>query len=249
LGAVAGRWPEALTVLVQATGDAPAQAAALLEYGPPPGAPLPVAQAWIDLARKSPAGAERIGMLTHAELLLERALPALNGADAKRAHAALDQILPQIPLDPARINWTTLTAAEWERIPAPIYPLTARVDRSDSGLVLEPGESVRVVPHPTETWSFLVEVKDHVVCTWKGVERSVSLELNDGNTITHITHRLGSQGYLYGSVLMWFDVNQKKQVGVINGPGRLWFGPSTDRTVEGSTNGTIRLKIVRLDGE
>lgn len=249
LGAVAGRWAEALPLILMGSGDPLLQAAAKLEaaqHAPT----LELAQAWIDAARKTATGPEQIGLLKHAERGLEQLLPGLVGDDAQRARTLLDGILPQIPLDPALVDWDKLTALQWDRLPGVTLSLVARPDRTDSGVLLEPGESVRIVAHPTDTWSFVVDSKEHVVTGWRGKPTSVGIMTGDGNGGSRYGYvRLGVQGIPYGAVLMWIDTNKRQLADEITGPGHVWLGPSSEHTAESNCTGAIRVKIIHPPGD
>jgi hypothetical protein len=251
LGPVAGRWQEALPVLVRATEDAPIQALAAKESEPMamPAEIAQAAQGWMDLAAKTTNLEERGGMQKHALALFQRASTGLQGIEQEKAKQSIAALQAKIPLDLEKIDWAAITAAEWEHLPGTAIPVVGKVDRTDTSIVLKEGESVRVVPHPTETWNFALTDNSAVTPDWKGVERTVSILINDpqnGGTRTLI-HRCGAQGHLYGAMLMWTDVNRKLRAGVITGPGKVFFGPSSDRMGEKSVTGALRVKIVAVD--
>lgn len=260
----AGRWDDALPLL-QRSGDDGLAAVAKMEAAKPANSAerLLVADAWHELGRKS-SGEDRIGMYRRALAWYALAAPDLGGEDAARVKQTVAQIKPLVPLDLDHVDWSTLTAEDWERIAAPTVLVQAKLDRTDPQVVLADQQAVRIVPHPTETWTFGVyDLTAKVVCGWRG-QPTVALLQNTGSRVRvggggpagggggggAVGNRrvtLGVNGLPYGSLLMWFDPNEKSAAGVITGPGKLWLGPSTDRTAESEASGAIRVKIIPVE--
>ncbi len=251
----ANRWDEALPLLRRIADEPALQAAAALDQ--PVAPPLPSAKAWAELAAKRRPGAgprsaatpEQTGMRVRALALYRAALPALKGPDRQVADAAIADLEPQIPLAACDVDLVNLTAAQWDRLPYPIIPLVAKLDTTDVNLPLAAGEAVRVVPRPTDTWSFQVaDSSKPLVTDWHGTEHIVNLILS-GNTNgpSRVAVDLGLQGHPYGAVLMWVDPNHKLVAGIIAGPGRLMLGPASGHQSENGTSGSIRIKLVPLE--
>lgn len=249
LGPVAGRWAEALPLLARASGDPLLQKAAEGELAAStPMQVLQVAETWMEALKRS-KGEERVGMLKHVHELVTRALPDLTGISKTKADQLIATVEPQIPLDLDQVDWSTLTGAQWERIAAKPIPLLAKTDRTDSGITLAAGETVRVVANPDDRWSFQLvgEEKTPLVTDWKGVRRLYTYTISDDNGVRSVTISLGLQGILYGAVVAFTDVNNRMRAGIIRGPGKLMLGPASNRRGEAGTAGTMRVKIVPVD--
>lgn len=251
----AERWAEALPLLAR-SGEPALVAMAQMEVARPAtvAEQLQVADAWADLGRKSPAGDDRNGALARAVHWYRQAAAAAGDEDAAKAKAAVALILPQLPLDLAKVDWNALSAQDWERIQAPVVTVQAKLDRSETQITLLDRQSVRIVAHPTDTWTFgVASLPKKVVCTWQGQPTSVVLRsTNNGGqggnrSVRARTVVLGLDGMPYGSLLMWLNPNEKQAAGIIAGPGKLWLGPSSDRTDESEVTGAIRVKIVPVD--
>jgi hypothetical protein len=248
LGPIAGRWQEAVPVLGRASGEAHLQKAAMAEVAATnPTEVLLAAEIWMDVTKRT-KGEERIGILKHVFDLAQRVKPQLAGISQTKAVKLIDTAEAQIPLDLSQVEWSKLTGKQWDRIAAPEISLLAKTDRTDSGIILADGETVRVVPNPEDRWSFNLAGEDAPVVTgWKGVPRLYKFTVNDSNGIRSMTVMLGVQGILYGAVVAFTDVNKRKLAGNISGPGKLWLGPASNRKGETGTSGTIRVKIVPVD--
>ncbi len=249
LGMVAGRWSEALPVLARASDEPAIKALAERETAAAQPPQLrEAAQAWLDAAKTVKVD-ERVGVLKHALELAQRALPGLTGAEQQQEQQFIAKTILQIPLELDQVDWGKLTAEQWERIPAPVIPLVSKIDRTDTQVLVAEGASVRVVPHPTDMWSFvLADTPTPTVTDWKGVRRSYTYTTTDDTGFTHkLTVGLGVQNFLYGAVLMWTDVNHKRLAGVISGPGKIWIGPSSTHQGEVTTSGAIRVKLVPVE--
>ena len=245
LGMVAGRWAEALPVLRRATEEPTIQQLAERDAtAATPAQTFQSAQAWLNFS-KTAKTEERVGVITHALALGQAAMPGLVGSERMLAEQFIAKLTLQIPLDLDTVDWSTLTAEQWDRIPTPSLSVIAKIDRTDSGYVLTEGEVVRVVPHPTDTWSFiLADSQAPFVTDWHGAQRSYTFTDTVNGVPRRLTLALGVQGFLYGAVLAWTDLNHRMRPGIVHGPGKLWVGPSSDHKGETTTSGAIRFKIV-----
>lgn len=249
LGPVAGRWNEALPLLQRATTEPWLQKTAEGEVAA--STPMQVwqaAEAWMEVLKRT-KGDERIGILKHVRDLAQRALPNLTGITKTKAEQLIAKVEPQIPLDLDQVDWSTLTGAQWERIAAKPISLVAKIDRTDTGIILAEGEVVRVVANPDDRWSFQLagEEKSPVVTDWKGVRRLYTYTISDDNGVRRVTISLGLQGILYGAVVAFTDINNRMRAGIIRGPGKLMLGPASNRKGEVGTSGIMRVKIVPVD--
>lgn len=180
---------------------------------------LQLAQAWDERIRVTRDRGLRAAVMARAVHWYGQALPGLDGLTASQATARHEELALQVPLtQPA--DWTTLTELDWRRIPGKAMTVDAKKS-NDPGFRLDQGESLRVVPHPEDTWKTGGKTYD-----WRG----------SGS---------GSGDVATGGLWVKRDDGPLEAPGIITGPvtrirlGQLWSGSFGE--------GTIRVKLVPVE--
>jgi hypothetical protein len=189
-----------------------------------------IADGWYEAAEERSWSDYREAILAHCLDWYRKAIKnGLKGASKDMAERRLAEVEMQVPLDLSTINWKKhkLSEREWHRIKAPIVEVNAKQVLCDTGLQLETGQVVRVVPHPTDEWEIIEQWGDRFRCTWRG-DRNVT--------------------YAYGG---WYDgemglskakTGALQKVGEFHGPGHLYIRRHDDEC----GIGVIRVKIVPI---
>jgi hypothetical protein len=232
----ARRWDDGMPMLANGS-DAGLAKLAQMELDKPGEAAerAQLADAWFEAARKPVGKDDRIPMLSRALSWYGEALGGLTGLQKDGVAKRMAEIEKQLPIDVDNIDWKTLTAGQWDRIKAPIVTVQMRLDRTDAQVVLKAGERVRVVAHPSETWTVDLGTWGGVVTTnWRG--RKMPAAAMSG------VHRMAA-------MLCWIDNGAKQNCGIIAGPGKLYLGPNSDWWYNPERNGSIRAKIVPVEDD
>jgi hypothetical protein len=202
----ARRWDEAVPMLAHG-GDAVWRKPAEMELAVPagPGQRLELADGWYDLGAKAKDPAKE-ALWEHALTWYREAVPGLTGISATRVATRITEIEDFLPL--VDVDWNALTARQWERLRAPAKTVSVQSDHVPAGVTLTAGQKVRVVPHPTDTWSLSGFGIDATV-GWKGYTLA------------------GKQGdHLIGALVVYVG-NATFEPGVIEGTGAMSFGHIT----------------------
>jgi hypothetical protein len=195
---------------------------------------------WFAAMKKS-YGPAKQSMAIRSHYWYSRAKPQLSGITQLRITQQLEDLAEYIPLD--QVNFETLTAKQWDRLPVKPIDVLAEDQRQDVGLVLKKGMTVRVVPHPSERWTM-----DYHNYTWRNIGNvfdtnalGLEGEENNGRTIR------GENKIRLGCLVMTLEKHAPVVAGVITGEGRVYLGPNMPGTGEG--RGKIRVKILMVDEE
>ena len=105
-------------------------------------------------------------------------------------------------------------------------------------VTLKPGERVRVVPHPSDSWT-CQSWNGMVTSTWSGTDA-------DTNSIDFFSFTIPYSRFRFGELLVQVDKGDVQRCGVVNGPGNLWMMPNRPN---GKNTGEIRIKLVPVDDE
>jgi hypothetical protein len=235
----ARNWDDALPMLRLGTDQALATVAKM-EADKPAGAEelLQVGDAWYAVARTlgkddRPAAQER------SLYWYQKAVTGLAGLTKDQCAKRIAEIDKSIPFDPETVNWATITPGQWDKAPGKVITVKAKDGRTDAG-VLKPGQRMRLVPHPADTWTYPKTLsKVPITCGWKGDDR--------GRTWGHGGR--GAPQRPYGVLLARLDGNDVPAHGVVTGPGKLSFAPHAYEDDLAEANGAIRVKLVPADEE
>lgn len=264
------QWDEGVRVLALGN-DQVLKTVAEMEVMKPEGSAQQVelADHWHKLASKT-FGSQKEQMIARSVYWYGKAQPDLKGITKDRVAQRLSELNDQLPY--TKFNYARdLTVKQWERIPVKSVTLSATSSRQDTGLVLTRGMRVRIVPHPTETWSF-----NYSRYTWNHYETKQPISnIFDTNCWGYDekakTARTMSSDAAYpraiGAVVMCIESGQANLAGLLKGEDQTAFVKYDNKTIEGSLSGlgkvfiganlpgngkgtgSIRVKICVLDEE
>jgi hypothetical protein len=230
------RWSEGLVMLANGPEGALRDAATSDLLNPSAEAEiLQMADAWYDLGKKSGEKQVKLGAQERALLWYMKIQTSVTGLAKTKVTQRIDEIDKTLPLDLDRIKWDRVTPNQWNKLKGQTFQVEARVDRTPSGVTLKAGESIRVVPHPTDTWKFTGYWGD-MECTAKGRPAPETVFF-DGWSSDIRTHG-------FGAVMSGIGTSKRMPAGVITAEttGVLWFEPN--RGDVDSAKGSIRVKLI-----
>lgn len=195
---------------------------------------LQLADAWYDLAAKQRGKDDRIGMQARAMHWYQQSLIGLEGLARERVAKRVAELDKLLPLDHDNIDWDNLTASQWEKLKGRVAQVNARVDRFDPQIQLGPDDRVRVVPHPTDRWTLMLD-------RWAGEGRAESCDWRGYDSGVRYFH---GGSFNLGALLVWVENGERSNAGIIRGPGRVYFAPHIVGWVVGDRTGIIRVKLV-----
>jgi hypothetical protein len=159
-------WERALPLLARGS-DAILTKAASAELNAPSKASerTPVADQWYDLGKRT--SATKQPFWRHALTIYEAAKPELTGVSLALVEKRIAEIEAYLPLGDD-IDYDKLSAGQWEKLKGRLVTVDAGRGVVASGLTLARNQKVRVVPHPTDTWSVTDNRGTVLQATWKG---------------------------------------------------------------------------------
>lgn len=237
------RWGDALPMLVLGA-DAELAKVAQMELDKPANAEerLQVADAWYELYRKATAKEDKGGMSARAMNWYQQAVKGMQGLAKERVDKRIAELDKVIPLDLNNIDWENLTATQWDKLKGRTLTVNARVDRFESGVSLGAGERVRIVAHPTDTWTIESSWEGRQEVGWRGYVRTYQTSWSDGSTTTH-AYSLDPGEFNTGALTAWIGAGPKQVGGIVSGPGVLFFAMHTRWGTKERT-GTLRVKLL-----
>jgi len=208
-------WERGLELLVE-TDDEDLRRAADMERAKPSGAvqQKELADTWLELAEADRTNRE--AMRRRALHWYRKALPGLSGVTKDEAEEEIQELLEKLPVLWEEVDWNKLDEQTWHRLDGVVVVCRAKHKVTNTGLRIRPGQRVRIVPHPTDRWSFDVG-GDKIACTGYGTAKN---------------------GKGTGSIRASFHIkNGSKVFGIkdITGPGRIYLRP---------VYGEVRCKVV-----
>lgn len=235
-----GRWEDGLPMLALGNDEEAAKAAEReLSKPDDPAEFTATADAWYDLGKKPGKSSDRHALWRRALSWYRKGQGALDGVERQRVDKRLAEIDRALPLDLDSMDWDTVTPTQWEKLKGKAVTVTMRLDRTDPLITLRAGDKVRLVPHPTDTWTFSDPTGQEATCGWQGKPRgkvrwsnsSSRLDLNEG------------------LLLAWLDNGGSVPAnGIIEGPGRLFFAANRNDQVM-VAKGQIRVKVLPVKDE
>lgn len=238
------RWDQGLPMLALCS-DADLKAVAEQELAKPTedAQRLQVGDAWFALTKKGGASNERFSAMARAQHWYQQA-KGVTGVAKERISQRLADIDKALPLDMDNVDWDNLTPSQWGKLKGQGAVVQVRVDRSGPVATLKPGQRVRVVPHPSDTWT-CQSWTGMVSSTWAGTE--VTRQGRDGVEITMLlSFSTPYSSFRFGELLCQVDKGDPQSCGVISGPGNVWMVPNRPG---GDNKGEIRIKLVPVDDE
>lgn len=242
------RWEQGLPMLANGN-DAELKAVGEQELSKPESDAqrVQVGDAWYQATKKGGPSSEKYAMLTRAQHWYQSAR-GVTGVLKERVSQRLVEIDKTLPLDPDNIDYTSLTPTQWSKLKGTETVVQARVDRTGPVMSLKPGQHIRVVPHPTDSWT-CQSWTGSVTCTATGTEtgggnnrRARDRELNGAFLGYDAPYQTGR----FGELLMQVDKGETMSCGIAVGPGPVWVMPNAPA---GERKGQIRIKLVAVDDE
>lgn len=216
--------------------DAELAKLAEMEIAKPQGAQqeLELADGWFALGGSR--NSDGIACWSRAMGWYESVLSKVEGATKARVAARMDEMFGVV--FPSRMDWDNLTAEQWSKL-KPIAQVTVACNtpKTETKVMLRAGQRARVVPHPTDTWTFHSYFSNGPrEVTYKGQEfaRGAFIMMDNGE----------DWSFPLGALIMYTDENSKAKAGVIEGPGHIILRSS--RPSYGN-RGAIRVKILLLE--
>jgi hypothetical protein len=224
----AADWKTGLPLLSRGSDKALAKLAEMELSSPTvPGQQSELADLWYDSGKKNNT-TSRMEMLARACYWYELAEPAIKGMSHAVMEKRLEELHNLLPL-PANFDYSHITAAQWEKLKAPLFEIQATRVRTDCSFRVVPGVTYRVVPNPTDTWSNASNVQRmNFTCTATGDE---------------------STPRRWGALLVGVGNGPAGKPGLITGDGDLVFFSDMPRGRLYSASGSIHVKVITLDEE
>lgn len=238
------RWDQGLPML-SLCGDSDLKAVAEQDLSKPTedAQRVQVADAWYAVTKKGGPSAEKFAAMARAQHWYLQA-KGVTGVAKERVGQRLADIDKALPLDMDNVDWENLTPSQWTKLKGQGSVVQVRVDRSGPVATLKPGQRVRVVPHPSDTWS-CQSWTGMVSSTWAGTD--VTRQGRDGGEVTMLlSFSTPYSAFRFGELLCQVDKGDPQSCGVISGPGPVWMIPNRPG---GDNKGEIRIKLVPVDDE
>jgi hypothetical protein len=162
------QWDHALPLLTKGSDPTLAKVAAteLALAGKPAAEQAALADQWYELGKRTTSAKE--AYWRHALGHYEQAKGRLSGLSVTVIEKRIIEIEAFLPLGPDT-DYNALSAGQWDKLKGKVFTIDAAKGITTTTVVLAPGQQVRVVPHPTDTWK-VQDTRDNVSLqtTWKG---------------------------------------------------------------------------------
>lgn len=237
-----GRWDEGVPMLARGgTSDLSEQAA--MELIKPEGwmQQVELADRWYSLGKKTHGNA-KTQMSIRSYHWYAQAQPNVSGITRERIMDRMEDLADLVPME--NVDFTKLTAKQWERLPGKGAVISATTQRNDIGLVVRSGQRYRIVPHPTETW--MMEFRQY---TWSNGLPNVFNTWANGLIPETKRGRIlvGERKLLLGLMVMAVENGEPACVDIVSGAGRVFIGPHLPGG--GSGKGSIRIKVIPVEDD
>ena len=216
--------------------DADLKAVSEMEILKPDGASQQVelADRWYDMGKKARSPLKE-AYLGRSFTWYKSAQPKVTGISKEKIKQRIDEIDGLLPM--TNLDYGNLTPKQWDRLKGPSFPVTAAKDRNDIGYRVVPGQRVRVVPHPTDTWTSDY-FGDESTMDWKGYAgRSSSFGFFSSRS-----------DFSIGSMVMQSENGKWMKPGILEQPGRIFCGPYVGGYGSGG-KGVIRVKVIAVSDD
>ena len=240
------RWEQGLAMLLL-SNDADLKAVAEQELARPTddNQRIQVGDSWFAMTKKGGPSSEKYAMMARAQHWYITA-KGISGVVKERITQRLAEIDKALPLDPDNLDYDSLTPTQWDKLKGQIKVVQVRVDRSGPMMTLKPGERIRVVPHPSDTWTCQSWV-GMTTTTWSGTDITRTVRDGAGDAITvFFSFTVPYSNFRFGALLTQVDRGDIQNCGIVSGPGNLWMLPNRPG---GKNSGEIRIKLVPVDDE
>lgn len=228
------RWDVGFAMLSMGQDEQLAKLAEM-EIAKPQGAQqeLELADAWFALG--SSRNSDGIACWDRAMRWYEAVVPKLEGATKARATSRINEMFGVV--FPSKVDWDNLTVEQWGKLkPVAQVVVACNTPKTETRVMLRPGQRARVVPHPAETWRFHSYFSNGPQeVTYKGKEYVSS---------TLYANADDDWAFPLGAMIMYIDEGKKSRVGVIEGPGHIILRSSRPNY---GNRGSIKVKILLID--
>jgi hypothetical protein len=218
--------------------DANLKQVADMELARPAGAmqQCEIGDRWYDLGKKANKPLKE-QLLGRCFFWYQQAQPGLTGISKDKVAQRLDEIDGLLPM--TNLDYDNLTVKQWDRLKGVVVSVLASRNMNDTNIFLKPGMRLRVVPHPTETWTLL---------GWYGGGGNVDAKGNSpGRRRSYYYFSYGDAADVpYGAMIMYIENGAHMKPGVVEGTGRLYLAPSGN---DGEGKGAIRAKIIPVSDD
>lgn len=220
-------WERALPLLAKGSDPLLDKAATLeLAAHTKPAEQIAIGDQWYDIGKR--AGLAKEAFWRHALTWYEQAATGLTGISAAIAHKRIAEIEEFLPLGPDA-DYTKLSAGQWEKIKGRTIVVDANRGPLNTGITLSAGQPMRVVPHPTDTWT-VIEGRGALATktTWKGA---------------------AMRGRANGALRCQVGGMKDQTPGIVTGTGPLVLFADAPKGRFASITGTIRVKVLPVTGD
>jgi hypothetical protein len=234
----ADNWEIGLPLLVNGS-DEDLQKLAKMEGMNPEGhvQQIELADGWYNIGKPG-RGPAKEGPFARAQMWYQKAVTKITGITKGDVVKRMDEIDSALPM--TNINYDKLTAKQWERLSGKIAEIAAAKDRNDISLRLAPGQRVRIVPHPTDTWT---------PSAGYFANRTVNAQGKPTQAQGH-NHTITQYGdFPEGALVMQVENGKWMKPGIIEGEGRVFLGPYSSYGFAGGGTGVLRVKLLPADDE
>jgi hypothetical protein len=235
----AQKWDLGLPLLAHAK-DAEYKPIADMEMLKPSGTSqqIELADKWYDLGKKGRSPAKE-AMLARAFTWYKAAQPALTGITKDRVKQRVEEIDGLLPM--TNLDYENLTPKQWDRLKGGVVEVSAGRDRNDVNVRITKGQRLRIVPHPTDTWTSDYW-SEPITVTWRGEVQTTTF---NGRTIL-----LGSTSRQFpiASLVVQVETGKWMKPGIIEGEGRIFMGPYCGSYSAGG-KGVLRVKIMAVEDD
>ena len=243
-------WDRALPLLIKGN-DAPLAKAATQELGTHSRSieQLSIADQWYDLGKRA-SSATKESFWRHALEWYGKGTTGLSGAAIATALKRISEIEEFLPLGPDA-DYNKISPGQWEKLKGVIFSVDSNRGRMQTTIMLSEGHSVRVVPHPTDTWSYSDGRSPAAQTTWKGA----SIFAGDIGALRCVvgTDDDKPPGIISGTgpLILFAQRPQPPAAGAGGGGGRggRGGGLAAFAAMAATMNGSIRVKVIPLAGE
>lgn len=183
------------------------------------------------------------GAMARAHTYYGKAMKGLEGISRNRVEKKLAELAKKLPLEYQEIDWDNLTVDQWDKIKGKTVVVDAKLFKTRTDINLAAGQKVRLVPHPTDTWSFR-DTWDNGAdqCTGYGSEKMRTFS-TFSMLGTPRSDRL-KMGEVCASV---GDSDGFQARGQVEGPGLLYIRPYVGSYNSYIGEGKIRVKVITRD--
>ena len=210
---------------------------------------LSIADQWYDIGKRA-SGTTKESFWRHALEWYGKGTTGLSGAAIATATKRISEIEEFLPLGPDA-DYTKISAGQWDKLKGMVFSVDSNRGRMQTMIILSEGHSVRVVPHPTDTWLYSDGRSPAAPTNWKGA----SIMAGDIGALRCVvgTDDDKPPGIITGTgpLLLFAQRPQPPAAAAGGGGGRggRGGGLAAFAAMAATMNGSIRVKVIPLTVE